>query len=50
MRNSVAHCAYELLLRDWGANRILSIFITVTNHHLQHEKGNANFALCITFW
>lgn len=50
IRNSMAHCGYELFPRGWVQHPILGIFTTVTHHDLHHEKGNGNYAFYFTFW
>jgi len=50
VRNTVGHCAHELLPWRWTPRGGLAWITPVSHHHFHHARNRGNFGLYFTWW
>jgi sterol desaturase/sphingolipid hydroxylase (fatty acid hydroxylase superfamily) len=50
VRNTLAHCGYELMPATSGGRPLLDWLTTTTHHDLHHAQSDSNFGLYFTWW
>ncbi len=50
VRNTVGHCAHELLPWRWTPRGWLSWITPVSHHHFHHARNRGNYGLYFTWW
>lgn len=50
LRNTIGHCAHELLPWRWTPRGWLSWITPVSHHHFHHARNRGNFGLYFTWW
>jgi sterol desaturase/sphingolipid hydroxylase (fatty acid hydroxylase superfamily) len=50
LRNTIGHCAHELLPWRWTPRGWLGWVTPVSHHHFHHARNRGNFGLYFTWW
>lgn len=50
LRNTVGHCAHELLPWHWTPRGWMNWITPVSHHHFHHARNRGNFGLYFTWW
>jgi sterol desaturase/sphingolipid hydroxylase (fatty acid hydroxylase superfamily) len=50
VKNTLAHCGYELMPAAADGRPLLDWLTTTTHHDLHHAESDSNFGLYFTWW
>jgi len=50
LRNTIGHCAHELLPWRWTPRGWLGWITSVSHHHFHHARNRGNYGLYFTWW